>query len=108
MDSNLNSMATLTLCDIYQRYLRPRATSRESMIVLYLSTFLWGVASVAVALYMIRVEKALDAWWDLAGIFSGGVLGLFLLGLISRRADNVAGATGTVIGVLVIVWMTLQ
>jgi SSS family solute:Na+ symporter len=107
MDSNLNSMATLTLCDLYQRYFRPQAASRESMIVLYVSTFFWGVASVGVALGMIRVEKALDAWWDLAGIFSGGVLGLFLLGLVCRRADNVAGALGVVVGGLVIVWMTL-
>jgi solute:Na+ symporter, SSS family len=107
MDSNLNSMATLTYCDIYQRYFRPQAGSRESMVVLYLATFFWGVASVAVAMYMIRVEKTLDAWWGLAGVFSGGVLGLFVLGLICRRADNVAGAIGVIVGVLVIVWMTL-
>lgn len=107
MDSNLNSMATLTFCDIYQRYLRPQAGERESMLMLYFSTFFWGVASVGIALAMIRVSLALDAWWNMAGIFSGGVLGLFLLGLISRRADNMAGAMGVVVGVLVIAWMTL-
>ena len=32
MDSNLNSMATLTLCDLYQRYFRPNAGERESML----------------------------------------------------------------------------
>jgi SSS family solute:Na+ symporter len=107
MDSNLNSMATLTFCDVYQRYLRPHAGRRESMAVLYAATLFWGAASVGVALYMIRVGLALDAWWNLAGIFSGGVLGLFLLGLVSRRADNAAGAIAVVIGVIVIVWMTL-
>jgi SSS family solute:Na+ symporter len=56
---------------------------------------------------MIRVFTALDAWWNLAGMFSGGVLGLFLLGLICRKADNVAGAIAVVVGVLVIVWMSL-
>jgi SSS family solute:Na+ symporter len=107
MDSNLNSMATLTFCDIYQRYLRPAAGQRESMWVLYLSTLFWGAASIAIALAMIEVGTVLDAWWNLAGIFSGGVLGLFLLGLICRRADNVAGAIGVVVGAIVIFWMTL-
>ncbi|MGD9635325.1 MAG: sodium:solute symporter [Pirellulales bacterium] len=107
MDSNLNSMATLTFCDIYQRYLRPQAGQRESMFVLYLATFVWGLASVGIAFAMIRVEMALDAWWNMAGVFSGGVLGLFLLGLLAKRADNVAGAIGVVVGVLVIFWMTL-
>lgn len=107
MDSNLNSMATLTLRDLYQRYLRPGATERESLVVLRLSTLLWGVAGTLVGLAMIGVGTGLDAWWQLAGLFSGGVLGLFLLGLVSRRADNAAGALGVIIGVLVITWMTL-
>jgi SSS family solute:Na+ symporter len=36
------------------------------------------------------------------------MLGLFLLGLISRRANNPAAVTGVVVGVLVIVWMTVS
>ena len=108
MDSNLNSMATLTLCDIYQRYFRPAAGQRESMCVLHLSTLFWGAVGTGIALALIATgDTVLDAWWNLAGIFSGGVLGLFLLGLVSRRADRAAAATGVILGVLVIVWMTL-
>ncbi len=107
MDSNLNSMATLTLRDLYLRYVRPGASDRQSLRVLRLSTLFWGAVSTAVGLAMIGVGAGLDAWWQLAGLFSGGVLGLFLLGLVSRRADNAAGALGVIIGVLVITWMTL-
>ena len=106
--SSLNCSATLTLCDLYRRYLRPRATDRESMWVLYVATLAFGVAGTATALVMIRVKSALDAWWELAGIFSGGMLGLFLLGLISRRANNAAAATGVAVGVLLIFWMSLS
>jgi SSS family solute:Na+ symporter len=107
MDSNLNSMATLTLCDLYKPYLRPHAGEKESMRVLHLSTLFWGVAGTGVGLAMIRVERALDAWWNLAGFFSGGVLGLFLLGLVSRRAGPAAGVLGVVLGMAVTVWMVL-
>jgi solute:Na+ symporter, SSS family len=106
MDSNLNSMATLTLCDVYKRYWRPAAGERESLRVLQLSTLAWGLAGTGVALAMTRVGQALDAWWILSGIFSGGVLGLFLLGLLTR-AGNEAAAIATAIGVIVIGWLTL-
>ncbi|MBI3468661.1 MAG: sodium:solute symporter [Planctomycetes bacterium] len=108
MDPSLNSMATLTLRDLYQRYFRPAATERESLRVLRLSTLLWGIVGTSVALALIQAKTVLDRWWELAGIFSGGVLGLFLLGLISRRAGNAAAATGVGLGILVIVWMTLS
>ncbi len=107
MDANLNSMATLTLCDLYKPYLRPTAGERESLRVLHASTLVWGAAGTAVGLAMIRVETALDAWWNLAGLFSGGVLGLFLLSLVSRRAGPVAGATAVACGVAVMAWMAL-
>jgi SSS family solute:Na+ symporter len=107
MDSNFNSMATLTLYDLYKRYLRPHAGEREAMRVLHLSTAVWGGLSIALGLCMIRVQTALDAWWNLAGLFSGGVLGLFLLGLVCRRADKVAAAIAVTLGALAMIWMSL-
>jgi SSS family solute:Na+ symporter len=50
----------------------------------------------------------LDTWWKLSGIFAGGMLGLFLLGLISRRAGSPAAATGVALGLLAIFWMTFS
>jgi solute:Na+ symporter, SSS family len=108
LDSNLNSMATLTLCDVYKRYFRPEASERESMRVLRAATLVFGVLGTGTALAMIQVQSALDAWWQLAGIFSGGMLGLFLLGMLARRATSMAGAVGVTVGVLVILWMTLS
>jgi SSS family solute:Na+ symporter len=107
--SSINCSATLTLCDLYQRYFRPQAGAIESMRVLRIATLVFGVAGTLVALAMMTVLKdALDVWWSLASIFSGGMLGLFLLGMISRRAKSPAAATGVIIGVLVIFWMSLS
>jgi solute:Na+ symporter, SSS family len=105
MDSNLNSMATLTYVDIYKRYLRPNASERESLIMLRLATLAWGAVCIGIGLAMIHAESALDTWWKLAGIFSGGVLGLFLLGMLCRSATSMAALTGVALGVLVIAWM---
>ena len=108
MDTSLNSSATLYLCDIHKRYLRPDADDKESMRVLHTATLLIGVAGTATALAMLRVRSALDAWWNLQGIFTGGMLGLFLLGLISRRAKNPQAIAAVTVGVLLILWLSLS
>jgi SSS family solute:Na+ symporter len=108
MDSNLNCCATLILCDVYRRYVRPGASERESLWVLRLATLAIGSLSTAAALAMLRVRTALDAWWQLAGIFSGGMLGLFLLGLLSRRAGGRAGLLAVACGILTILWLTFS
>jgi SSS family solute:Na+ symporter len=108
VDSSLNCSATLILSDIYKRYFRADAGETESMRVLRVSTVVWGAFGTSIALAMIRVRSALDTWWKLSGIFTGAMLGLFLLGFLSRRARNVAALIGVACGVVVIAWMTFS
>lgn len=108
ISTSINSGATIFMTDVYKRYLRPDATEKGMMFALYASTVVIGVLGVTIALLLIRAQGILDAWWKLQGIFAGGMLGLFLLGMISRRAGNVAAVTGVVAGLLVIAWMTLS
>jgi len=108
ISSSLNCSATLTLCDVYRRFIRPEAGEKESMAVLYAGTFFWGFIGTGVALAMIHIRSALDTWWTLSGIFGGGMLGLFLLGYIGRGVKGAAAMAAVVVGVLVITWMTLS
>ena len=77
------------------------------MSVLYLTSFLLGVLGIGLGLAMMSVQSALEAWWKLAGIFSGGMLGLFLLGYLGRNVKSVYAAIGVVCGVILISWMSL-
>lgn len=108
LSSSMNCCATLVLCDIYRRYFRPEIGPRESLRMLRATTLVAGLLGTGVALAMMRIKSALDVWWDWAGILGGGMLGLFLLGLISKRARNADAVLGVVTGVLIIVWMTLS
>jgi SSS family solute:Na+ symporter len=108
ISSSINSSATLITCDLYQRYFRPQAAERERLTVLRLATLVVGAAGTGAALAMIHIRSALDTWWQLAGILSGGMLGLFLLGFLSRRATSADAAAGVTAGVIVILWMTLS
>jgi len=108
ISSSLNSSATIVLTDYYLRYARPGADERQKMRVLHVTTAAWGLLGTGLALAMIHVRSALDAWWSLSGIFSGGILGLFLLGLISRRPGKPAAMLAVSVGVLVILWMSFS
>ncbi|MFZ5833134.1 MAG: sodium:solute symporter [Planctomycetota bacterium] len=108
ISTSLNSSATLVMSDYYRRFISPQAGERASMLVLYAATILWGVLGTGLALLLVRLtESALDIWWTLSGIFGGGITGLFLLGMLSRRAKNTAAATGVVAGIVVILWLSL-
>lgn len=107
ISTSLNSSATILMSDFYER-LFPRRSERGSLLVLYGGTVTWGVAGTLIALALIRVESALDAWWLLASIFGGGMLGLFLLGFLSTRVTSGTAAAGVAAGVLVILWLTLS
>ena len=108
LSSSINSSATLVLCDLYRRHLRPSAGESESMRVLRAATVVVGLAGAAAALAMIGDRETLDTWWELAGVSSGGMLGLFLLGFLSRRATSAAAGAGVTVGVLVIAWLSLS
>lgn len=108
ISTSLNSSATIILTDYYKRFFQKDASEKSSMVVLYVTTAIMGVFGIIAALAMTQVTSALDAWWALASIFSGGMLGLFLLGYFSRRARNVDAAIAVVIGILLICWISLS
>ena len=106
IDTSLNSSATVILKDIYQRYVDPDVSERRSMTVLRVSTVVVGLIGTVVAVALIGQKSILDAWWKLQGIFAGGMLGLFLLGIVSRRTGSSVAALAVAVGVLLIGWMT--
>jgi SSS family solute:Na+ symporter len=108
ISTSVNGTATIVLSDYYKRYFNPQASERKSMTVLYFSSLIFGVLGILIGIAMISVKSALDTWWMLASIFSGGMLGLFLLGWLARKATKINAVVGVICGVLVIFWMSLS
>ncbi len=104
LDTSLNSSATILMSDVYRRLVRPDAGEPQQLRFLRMVTIVLGTLGTTTALLMITIRSALDVWWSLAGIFSGGMLGLFLLGALSRRTGSIQAGIGMVLGILVIVW----
>jgi SSS family solute:Na+ symporter len=107
ISTSVNSSATVILNDYFKKHLSSEHIEKKSMMVLYTSTSMFSIISIFVAIAMINVQSALDAWWKMASIFSGGMLGLFLLGYLSKKINNMAAVSGVAAGVFVIGWMSL-
>jgi len=108
ISTSINSSATVILNDYFQKYTVNKDTDKISMRILYLSTLLFSILSVFIAIVMINVQSVLETWWKLASVFSGGMLGLFLLGYFGKKVTNTSAVIGVTAGVLVIGWMSLS
>lgn len=107
ISTSINSSATVILSDYIKRSETPADGKRE-MIILWISSLLFSLLGIGVAIALIGGKSILDSWWKLASVFSGGMLGLFLLGFFSKRVTSKAAIAGVVAGVLVIGWMSLS
>lgn len=108
VSTSFNSSSTVFLTDFYKRYGRSGISERKSMRALYYSTAGITLIAVGIALGMINVKSALDTWWKLASIFSGGMLGLFLLGAFAGKSKNSEAILAVICGAAVIGWLSLS
>ncbi len=108
ISSGMNASATVFSVDIYKRYFKPGITEKETLRLLHLATVVFGILGLSAGIAMIGVKSILDVWWELSGIFAAGMLGLFLLGIISKQSRNHEALTATIIGIFVILWMTFS
>lgn len=107
--TSINSSATIVFTDFYKKIHRDAgADERKShMKVLYTASAVVGVTGILIALAMMKIDGVLDAWWKLSSIFSGGMLGLFLLALVCRKPNRSGAVLGVVLGLCVIAYMSL-
>ncbi len=106
VSTSVNSSATIILQDYFKKK-TDSSSIGNSMRILYSASLIFGTLSILIAIAMINVQSALEAWWKLASIFSGGMLGLFLLGYFSKKAGNASAILGVITGAAVIAWMSL-
>lgn len=104
VSTSINSSATIILTDFFQH--KKEKNEKQRMLILYMVSLLLGVLGIGLGIAMMSVQSTLEAWWSLAGIFSGGMLGLFLLGYLVKQVKSTHAATGVITGVVLIAWMS--
>lgn len=98
VSSVLNSLATVSLSDLYARPGRREATVKLARIV----TCGFGLAGTAAACFGGVFGNVLEATMTISNFFGGSLVGVFLLGMLVPRA-NANGALAGMLGGLIVV-----
>jgi solute:Na+ symporter, SSS family len=103
LGADLNCLAAVGVEDYYKR-IRPNRPDKEYLKVGKWLVVLAGLASLGIAaLYLSAGEEGvLGIVFTLYAIFSGGIAGIFLLGLFSARANK----QGVTIGIMACILFT--
>ena len=65
-----------------------------------------GLLGIAFSFLLINTESALDIWWQISGIFGGGILGLFLLAIFNIKIERWQGIVSVLFSIVIIIWGT--
>ncbi len=89
LSADLNSLAAVGVEDYYKK-LYPGRTDKQNLFASKTIVVLSGLISMAIAIIYLSAgdEGVLGIVFTLYAIFSGGIVGIFLLGLFSHRANN--------------------
>lgn len=101
LDSDLNCLSAITMEDFYNRY-KPSASEKEKMFVSRLVIALAGLGAVLIAQYYVKNggNGVLGIVFTLYSIFSGGIAGMFLLGVFTSKANRKGLYIGIIASVL--------
>lgn len=107
MSAGINSLTTATTVDFYQRLFRPEASSEHYAVVGRVGTVVWGCVATGLALLTERAGDLMIAYTRISSVISGPMLGVFLLGMLSRRANTPGVLLGAFAGVVAVIATTL-
>lgn len=104
---DLNCIAAVGVADIY-RLRRPASTDAERLRAGKFLVAVFGVAGVAMAEVLAHAAGgALETWFAVSAILSGGLAGLFLLAFLSERANRRGVYAGIAASLAFTAWATL-
>jgi SSS family solute:Na+ symporter len=104
-NSNLNSAVALYVCDIHENYF-----SKEKDINVPKLSALVSIILVVVSIFMVPVYQQADSiiqlLQELWGLLSMPILSIFIVGLVFKNVDAVAGIAAVLFGVALYAYFT--
>ena len=103
LSAALNSLASSSIVDFYKPFFRPAEDDQHYLRVSRFATLLWGGVLIVIALLAQFMHKSvLELALTIASVPYGCMLGIFLLGVWTRRVSGTAAAMGAVGGLAVL------
>ena len=107
LSAALNSLSSTTVVDFYM-HLRPSASDKERNLISKSSTLLWALVLFAIAVYALSVGgkgHVVEIGLSIASVAYGCLLGVFLLGTLTKFATQTGATLGMLCGFLLNLWL---
>jgi SSS family transporter len=112
LSAALNSLSSSSMMDFYLRSSyqrnRPEIDERRKMRLSRISTLLWALVLFALAVLSLhKVGRVIEVGLQIASVAYGALLGVFLLGVLTRRANQNGAMLGMLCGFVVELYIWL-
>ena len=97
LSAALNSLSSTTMMDFYLRF-KPETSEKSRMGISRGATVVWGVVLFGLAMLSRQSKTVLETGLGIASVAYGGLLGVFLLGVLTRRATQAGAVLGMLCG----------
>src|SRR6202171_2847506 len=98
LSAALNALSSTSIMDFYVRF-RPQSDERTKMRLSRLSTFVWALLLFALAVLSLhKVGRVIEVGLQIASVAYGALLGVFLLGVLTKRANQRGAMVGMLCG----------
>jgi len=107
LSAALNSLSSSAIMDFYAR-LRPAADETRKMRLSRLATLLWALVLLGLAVIALhKAGRVVEVGLQIASVAYGALLGVFLLGVLTRRANQWGAAIGMLCGFAIELYLWL-
>ncbi len=107
--SVLNALSSTTLADFYRPHLRPGKSESHYLLASRLFTAMWGIVLIlAAAAFIGSTKNILMVALGVLTYFYGSLLGVFLLGIFTRRGSSASATVGMLAAVPVVLLLQLR
>jgi len=97
LSAALNSLSSTTIVDFYAR-IKPSSTEERRVQLSRIATIAWGVLLFGLAILARNGGKVLEMGLSIASLAYGSLLGVFLLGVLTKSASERGAMTGMIFG----------
>jgi SSS family solute:Na+ symporter len=106
LSAALNSLSSTTIVDFYSRW-RPLASEERRVRLSRFATLGWGLILFNLAILARHGGKVLEVGLSIASVAYGSLLGVFLLGVLTKRASERGAMAGMLFGFLLNLYLWL-
>ena len=100
LSSAVNSLAAVTMEDLSVLGMKPSTKRAEVMLARGVSVF-WGIAILIMSLFAGKIAPTvIEAINKVGSALYGPILGVFMLGMLTRKTNGVGASAGLVVGVV--------